>query len=57
MGADKTIDLNVSRQGSWLFQKDSIILAPIWLCTLLFGGIWIEEIRVSANAVKSTKIK
>jgi hypothetical protein len=51
MGADRLVDLSSINEGNWLLEKNSLP-APIWIGLMLFGGIWIEETQMSANAVK-----
>lgn len=51
MGADRIVDLNSINEGNWLLEKNSLP-APIWIGLMLFGGIWVEETQMSANAVK-----
>jgi hypothetical protein len=54
MGANRLVDLASINEGSWLLEKNSLPL-PIWVVCMIFGGIWIEETQMSANAVKMTE--
>jgi hypothetical protein len=54
MGADKLVDMVSINEGNWLLEKNSLP-APIWIGLILFGGVWVEETQISANAVKMAK--